>query len=263
MRLPATSDRVRPAPDPPDLILEQLRLGELDEPRAAALRRRLDDDPAIASRLSDLARSDEAIRHAHPAAGMARRMVEAAGPTSLASRLATLTVPAAAVAAVVASLWVGLPARAPSAAPRDGWSPTGARVKGAAAVLEVFRRTPAGSERLADGAATRAGDTLRLGYRLARPAFGVIVSVDGRGVVTRHHPVDGARAVALTAGEMVLLDRAFELDDAPRFEQFHLVTGATPFEITPVVEAVAAGTVGRLPATLADAIVSVAKEPRP
>jgi hypothetical protein len=91
----------------------------------------------------------------------------------------------------------------------------------------------------------------------------MIASVDSRGVVTRHHPVSGSQATALTPGDTVLLDHAFELDDAPRWEQFHLVTSPTPFDIEPVVRALADGAVARLPSTLTRTVLSVVKESRP
>ncbi len=45
------------------------------------------------------------------------------------------------------------------------------------------------------------GDRLQLSVRVAEPTFAAVLSVDGRGVVTLHHPLDGAEAVRLHAGE--------------------------------------------------------------
>jgi hypothetical protein len=74
-------------------------------------------------------------------------------------------------------------------------------------------------------------------YRCASRRFGVIVSIDGRGVVTRHLPLTGAAAAALEPGATTLLDRAYELDDAPRWERFFLVTGETAFDVQVVLDA--------------------------
>jgi hypothetical protein len=65
----------------------------------------------------------------------------------------------------------------------------------------------------------------------------VILSVDGRGVVTQHLPRDGTQAARLAAESQVLLDFAYELDDAPRWERFYFVAGPAPFDATPVIEA--------------------------
>ena len=67
--------------------------------------------------------------------------------------------------------------------------------------------------------------------------FGAIVSVDGRGTVTVHYP-DGAPAAApMNGGRSVLLSHAYELDDAPQWERFYIITGATPFPIDAIVSA--------------------------
>ena len=140
------------------------------------------------------------------------------------------------------------PAATGSAAPSATAVPAtpatdGHRLKGLQPALALYRRTTAGSEALADGARARKGDVLRLGYRAAGRAYGAIVSIDGRGAVTRHLPAQGTHAVELQAGP-VLLDESYELDDAPRFERFYLAVAEEPFEIAPLLEAVkrAAGT---------------------
>ncbi|MEZ5291875.1 MAG: hypothetical protein R2745_12385 [Vicinamibacterales bacterium] len=261
--------RHRPVPSPPraepsDLVLEQFRLGELDAGRAEALAARAACDAELAARLQDLARSDEAIRRDWPPVELARGLWSA-GRTAAPRPVwrVWLAAPALVTMAVVASVWMRGPAVGPVPSPVVTVAPGGDRVKGDDAGLEIFRKTEAGSERLADGDAARPGDTLRVGYRVARRLYGLIVSVDGRGVVTRHLPAAGGMAVPLTPGATVLLDQAFELDDAPRVEQFHLVTAPEPFEVAPVLAALAAGAAGRLPPSLADAVVSVVKEPRP
>jgi hypothetical protein len=88
-----------------------------------------------------------------------------------------------------------------------------------------------------------------------------------------HLPPSGERAVPLESGGTVLLDRAFELDDAPLYERFYLVTGPAPFELAPVVEAlrgaVASARAGAaaealpLPATYSQTAFSLRKDSRP
>ena len=98
----------------------------------------------------------------------------------------------------------------------------------------------AGSETLADGAVARQGDVIRVGYRAAGRAYGVILSIDGRGHVTMHLPTGGDRAMALGREPTVLLDQAYELDDAPRWERFYFITGEAPFPIAPIVASASA-----------------------
>jgi hypothetical protein len=145
------------------------------------------------------------------------------------------------------------------------------RVKGLKPSLTLYRKGPQGTEVLADNTAARAGDLVRVAYQAAGHAYGVIVSVDGRGGVTLHLPRSGPRAARLEPGDRVLLQAAYELDDAPRWEKFYLVAGDAPFDIEPIMAAAreaaaAAGDEGPpalvLPAGLEQASLSIAKEGR-
>ena len=212
----------------PDLMLEQYRLNELPATAAGRLEEQLRHDPSLRSRLDALAMSDEEIARSYPVDWLAQRVrarVSAAptpGPPGF-SRLAF----GSAFALVVLVLLV------PLAMTTD----EGDRIKGLAPSLAVYRRTAQGSEKLADGALARAGDLLRVGYISAGHHYGLILSIDGRGVVTRHLPVDGDQAVALRHESTVLLDNAYELDDAPAWERFYFVTADQPFNIGPVLAA--------------------------
>ena len=77
-----------------------------------------------------------------------------------------------------------------------------------------------------------------LTYQAAGQRYGVIVSIDGRGVLTRHLPQKGAEAARLEAGAPTPLPEAYELDDAPRWECFFFVTADRPFPVERVVGAV-------------------------
>jgi len=117
--------------------------------------------------------------------------------------------------------------------------PDADRIKGDShPALTIYRDKPSGPERLADGDLARAGDLLRVGYTPAGRAYGVILSIDGRGVLTMHLPPNEAKAVSLVQGATpTLLDRAYELDDAPKIERFYFITGAKPFDVTPILTA--------------------------
>jgi hypothetical protein len=138
---------------------------------------------------------------------------------------------AGALTATVLAIVVALP-HAPGQSSEIG------RIKGSVApALAVYRRTAAGSERLADGDVARGGDLLRLGYASAGRKYGLILSIDGTGTVTLHLPPSGDRAVPLGQGSLVLLNSSYELDDAPRIERFYFVTGERAFDARPIVAA--------------------------
>jgi hypothetical protein len=89
------------------------------------------------------------------------------------------------------------------AIPRLTVTPDDTRIKGTVdgrPALAVYRRTPAGSERLADGDVARAGDLLRVGYASGGRAYGVILSIDGTGAVTLHLPPSGVLRGTARAG---------------------------------------------------------------
>jgi len=220
------------------VILERYRLGELPPDETAALDRRLQVDEELRTRLVALDRSDVEVRERYPpqvlAAGVRMRLESRSAAATRPAGIGRLvwrweTVAALAVAVtlmvVVGPLLVG-----------PGNNETD-RVKGLEPTLVLYRKTTTGSERVEDGAVARAGDLIRIGYRAAGYSWGVIVSIDGRGVVTRHLPREGSRSAPLSRGPEELLDFAYELDDAPRWERFYFVAGSAPFDTGPVVEA--------------------------
>jgi hypothetical protein len=112
------------------------------------------------------------------------------------------------------------------------------RVKGNGPRLAVARERPGlDAEPLGPGARARAGDVLQLSYLSAGRPYGVVLSIDGRGTVTRHWPESGDGAAPLEARGAVPLAHAYILDDAPGFERFFLVTGNTVFAVQVPLEA--------------------------
>jgi hypothetical protein len=220
----------------PDLYLERYRLGELPEDDRRRTERLLELDPDLRGRLDALRESDGELARRYPAPEMADRIRGRLRATAAAERTRASQprpggwlVPAVAAAALL--LVVG-PTLIQSPSPPDD-----ILIKGTGAELLVFRKTLSGSERLEPGASALPGDLIRVGYRATGQTFGAIVSTDGRGSVTQHLPRSGSRAASLEAGGTVLLDFSYELDDAPRWERFYLVTGNEPFELEPVREA--------------------------
>jgi hypothetical protein len=65
----------------------------------------------------------------------------------------------------------------------------------------------------------------------------VIISIDGRGVVTLHYPEEGHAPAKLELNRKVLLPRAYQLDDAPGFERFFYLSSKNPVNVGAVMEA--------------------------
>ena len=248
-----------------DVTLERYRLQELPAGIAARLEQRLGRDDELRGRLEALAHSDDQIRVSERLelvdAGIRRRLAV----NSAAQRRWRSLVPLAVAAGAVVLLVLPLLTSGPGEEEDE-------RTKGLRPSLVLFRQAGAGSETLADGAVAHEGDLIRVGYRAAGRRYGVILSIDGRGHVTMHLPTSGDRAVSLRRESTVLLDQAYELDDAPRWERFYFITASDPFLVAPIAAsadravALAGGdTPSELPlaAGLEQSIFSLQKESKP
>jgi hypothetical protein len=109
----------------------------------------------------------------------------------------------------------------------------------AAVKLALYRHRDGRDERLANGARAGRGDLVQMAYVVAHaPSYGVIVSLDGGGQVTLHLPdAQAGNAPPLQTSREVRLSTSYELDDAPGFERFFLVTAPAPFPIGDVMQA--------------------------
>jgi hypothetical protein len=168
----------------PDIVVERFVLGELPAADVGQVRRVVERDTALGARIDAIGAGDRAGLE-WLAAGVSARL-RRADPRVMTGRVRQWSLPlaAAAVMAVIVA----------SALVRSGPEE---RIKGPDAMLAIYRQTTLGSEQLRDGAVARPGDVIRIGYKVSAPGFGVIASVDGRGLVTVHHPGDGITSVPL------------------------------------------------------------------
>jgi hypothetical protein len=226
----------------PDLVLERLRLGELEKSRAASLRERLGRDEELRLRLAALEASDAEILRTYPADQFAAAVRAGAGREAEMSRAGrpgwrTPVMPAAVAACLLALLGGARLVRDTLVSPGASPSATapGERVKGGPVALLLFRQGLDRSvERLAQGAVARPSEVVQIAYQAGGHPYGVILSIDGRGTVTRHLPAEGEMAAPLRAGGTVVLPAAFRLDDAPSLERFYFVAGDEPFAVAPI-----------------------------
>ena len=232
-------------------LIERAALGEA--PNDAPL------TPEEARKVIDLRADNEAILAKHRplavAAEVKRRagLAESSRPPRRAARATFIAAPVLAAAAAVL-LMVNVPPEPPdgvgAASTADRAAPLEiTRIKGAA--LLAHRKTSRGSESLHSGDRVGPGDRLQLSVRLDAPSHVAIVSVDGRGVTTLHLPADAASAPPRFEAGTTPLDFSYELDDAPAFERFFLVTATEAFDVRTVLRA--AETLAQLPTATASA----------
>ena len=217
----------------PDLLVEQLAAGELDATRAADVRARLEAEPDGLARLAEIERSNKEVLEQISAENVAREVAIRAArrpapakpdPTDVRAWFAWGG-PMMALAMVFLVAW---PVVRPVVSDVQD---DGIRFKGLDAGLRVYRHSEGLAKALSDGDAAYAGDVLQLAYLAHKHRFGVLLSVDGSDVVTVHFPTDGRGSTVLDRPGEILLDHAYQLDDAPGFERFVLVLGNTPLSV--------------------------------
>lgn len=232
----------------PDLLLEQLRLGELPE----RLRKRLLADPQTAERLMLLEKSDEEILRRYPPGEIAGRIRErsrtgthTAPPSdepapedlSAVAHLRRVAARSRLLPLLAALLVVGLSVPIVLSTVDGRQERSEVRVKGLLPSLRVYRESPSGIELLHDGSRVRRGDLLQIGYVAGEARYGMIFSIDGRGAITLHLPERANGAPQLQGAGQILLPFSYELDSAPRFERFVFVTSTAPFSVAQVLQA--------------------------
>jgi hypothetical protein len=217
-----------------DLHLEQFVLGELTVREERRVRDALRTDESLRARLAEIERSNTKILGEYPPERMAPLIQERRGVMEPRPRrvppYVMFVLPAAAV--VVLFLSIFTPVYLSRLAGANGTDVT--RVKGDTH-LSIFKKTSAGAEELTDGSAVRPKDVLQISYVGGEARYGVIFSVDGRGIVTFHLP-ENFRGQAVNSPELerqgqTVLPFAYELDDAPGFERFFFVFAKSPFDV--------------------------------
>lgn len=214
-----------------DRDLERLLAGSLPPDEARALEARLAEDPDAAARVAALRADDEAILRAHPPARVVAEIHRRLETDRRPSR-APLLVFAAATAACALALVV-VPGIAPRAETEDVVEERG---KGGRPRLFVRRVAGGAAELLAHDASASAGNLLQLSF-VAAGKHACIVSLDGRGGATLHLPEAEDAPTTMSPGGEVGLPHAFQLDDAPAFERFVLVTAPAPIDVPAVLSA--------------------------
>lgn len=213
-----------------NLKLELYKLGELPRDWTSEVDK-ADWDKAA----EELKNSDAEILEKYKPADMAAQIAEKAAKAVNHSTTKTIPfsrkfasrymIPAAAAAALIIAVLLPITMRDKNDSPLEL-----TRVKGAEVPqLKVYRQSGNNSEILKNDSIASNYDLLQLTYRVSGPTFGIIISVDGRGVVTKHYPEEGDQSPRLATGGEQYLPFAYELDDAPLFETFYLITSDRPF----------------------------------
>ena len=231
----------------PTRILEEIKNSEVDAKNFYSLYGKENIEAAV----NDLKKSDEEILNtysvdamraavagklaANKIAGKNFNTSEAAKGTILkfpATRIFTYAAAAVLLAAII------IPAGFKTSKISTRTTPT-ERVKGNAPAAKVtdpqiklYRQKGHEIQALNDGDFARSGDVIQITYNAGADEFGVIFSVDGNGNITRHFPENSWQAAHLEQNnDETPLDFSYELDNAPDFECFIMVTSKKQFSL--------------------------------
>lgn len=196
-----------------DLELERIALGEHDIDDLTAEERR---------RVADLRASNAEILTHYPPAGVKREVERRLHTPKRSSASPWVLAPIALAVGMITLVAI-------EDAPTE-------RTKGDAHLV-VHQKTATGVKPLHDGDRLAAGDLLQVGYSPGGHGYGAVLSIDGRGTVTLHwpHDADAPPPPVQPGGDS--LPASYELDDAPRFERFFLVTCDQRFDVNALIAA--------------------------
>ncbi len=226
----------------PQLMLERLSRGEAEVDSVYADRLEALSSEELEVRLQELRDDDARTLAAHTPEDMVARIEarRASGAPRRARRavsrrggwFAGLAVAAAVAAAVAYGPSVRVEEVASASSPDEV-----VRIKGARPEVSIWLKVGGEATRLERGDEVAERDVVQVRYRSGGRRHGVIVSLDGRGVVTIHHPSEPGGSTALDRGGDVTLGYGYELDDAPEYERFFMIAADEELDARSVSEA--------------------------
>lgn len=203
----------------------------------------------IEASVEELKRSDMEILNTYSVQDMRKAVAEKlAGKNKESQKSSILKFPTykiigyAAAAVLLAAIMVPAGLKNSTAASR---TPT-ERIKGNAAAiqnadptLKLYRQQGREIQALNNGDFAHSGDVIQIAYNAGSSEYGVIFSVDGNGNITRHFPENSWQAAQLMhRADDTPLDFSYELDNAPDFECFIMVTSKKQFSLNGLESAI-------------------------
>lgn len=235
----------------PQWKLERYALGELPEADQKAVADEIARDPQVARQWQTLQDSNRLFFEQNDPESAAKRIQAMASARRTSSEstsfLAWIWKPAAALATLGIAALIGTSVMTSGIAPDQAIavaqieSPdSGIRVKGLQNRLELWQKTGDSIVMILDGAKANKGDLLQIRTQVNQKCFAAVLSLDGRGNWSTHLPEQGTGAVAMEPGNSGFLPFSYQLDDAPKYEVFWLVTSDSLFSVDSLVKGLSA-----------------------
>ena len=234
--------------------LEQYVLGEVSGEIAERIRLKADADPQFRSELETIEASNLEVLALYPPERFKKEIAPKLSENSAASPLPSappffstrrILVFSTAAAALLLFLFVVLPTLnehstlpgAGDTAPADVLLVKGEQVIDLSKTqLLVYRKIEDSVEIMDNAQEASEGDLLQLAYVAGGAGHGVILSIDGRGMISLHFPSERDGSTHLEQNRKILLPNAIELDDAPDFERFFLISSQGPINVPQILE---------------------------
>jgi len=220
-------------------ILEGIKAGELSASEYTG--------ENLFEELSALEKSDREILEAYPAAAMQTAVARKLAASRFKNRtsswnLLRIVACAAALCLVLMVPFFVMKGEGSVATNMGGISLEAAtdenRAKGVGSRIYLYKKVGDQAVKLSDSESVSEGDIIQISYVASGAKYGAIVSVDGNGVVTQHYPEYGYTSALLETNGEIPLEYSYQLDDAPSFERFLMITGDKPFTVSGIVDAV-------------------------
>ncbi len=219
-----------------EVMLERYILGELPESRMNELSDIISNNPGLKLQIENIKKSNENILMDYPVELTASRIRDMESSEikkkKKNSRAKFFLIPSF-TAAAAAAVFIIFP-MVSNYFNDDIYNDT-TRIKGVEANIYVYRKTGGDVEQLRDGATAEKNDLLQIAYSASgKELYGAIISIDGRGTVTLHHPINGTSSKIKT-GSKVVLQNSYELDDAPAFEKFFFLISGSEIDTEKII----------------------------
>ncbi|MBN2510728.1 MAG: hypothetical protein JXB03_10640 [Spirochaetales bacterium] len=223
----------------PDLFIEQKYLSELDKEHEALFTQ----EPELMEKVKALEEDNRHILAAYPPGLMADRIRSRMGEgkkapavTNKAHIVRFVTSPVPLLAAAAIALLVGVvPFLTGSGTEGDTGYIEGIRLKGLKPQVSIFKESDGDVREVNERSLVREHDLLQIEYNAGDYPYGVLLSIDGRGVVTLHFPYSEYDSQELERGANARLPFAYELDDAPYYERFYFLFSKTALPVETLI----------------------------
>lgn len=104
---------------------------------------------------------------------------------------------------------------------------TASRIKGTKHSLYLYQQTENGVAALKTGTKLSEGDLIQIAFNPGQKQYGLIFSIDGNQNVTNHFGSEEFESEKMLS-KINYLDYSYQLDDAPEFEVFIMISGDRP-----------------------------------